>query len=64
MKQEKLSHIIETYRKQAQAAEQAGLWDKANEMQDFADFVEENLDVFLEDAYTREAELWEEFENY
>jgi hypothetical protein len=33
-------------------------------MQDFADFVEENLDVFLEDAYTREAELWEEFENY
>ena len=23
-----------------------------------------NSDVFLEDAYTRESELWEEYENY
>lgn len=64
MKQEHLTEIIERYRKQAGKAREASLSDKSRELDDFADFVEQNLDVFLEDAYTRESELWEEYENY
>jgi len=26
--------------------------------------VEDNLDAFLDEAYTMESELWEEYENY
>jgi len=32
-------------------------------MDDFADFVENNAGAFLDDAYSRESELWEEYEN-
>jgi len=64
MKQEHLTEIIERYRKQAGKAREASLFDKSRELDDFADFVEQNSDVFLEDAYTRESELWEEYENY
>ncbi|MDD2538632.1 MAG: hypothetical protein WC377_06265 [Bacteroidales bacterium] len=64
MKQEHLTEIIERYRKQAGKAREASLSDKSRELDDFADFVEQNSDVFLEDAYTRESELWEEYENY
>lgn len=38
--------------------------DKSREMDEFADFLEDNLESFLEDAYTMESELWEEYENY
>ena len=64
MKQEHLTEIFERYRKQAGKAREASLSDKSRELDDFADFVEQNSDVFLEDAYTRESELWEEYENY
>ena len=64
MEQDKLSHIMEAYRRRAKMAEKAGLWDKANEMNDFADFIEDNFDAFHEEAYTRESELWEEYEAY
>ncbi|MDD2263224.1 MAG: hypothetical protein PHW20_13300 [Clostridia bacterium] len=37
--------------------------DKSREMDDFADFVEKNSGSFLEDAYTKESELWEEYDN-
>lgn len=64
MKQERLNAIIEHYRKRAWSAREASLMDKSREMDEFADFVEENMESFLEDAYTKESELWEEYENY
>jgi len=63
MKQERIVEIIELYRHRAKAAREASLLDKSLEMDDFADFVEKNSGSFLEDAYTKESELWEEYEN-
>ncbi len=63
MKQERLSEIIELYRHRAKTARDASLFDKSREMDDFADFVENNAGAFLDDAYSRESELWEEYEN-
>jgi len=64
VEQEKLKGIIDHYRKRAQSAREASLKDKSREMDEFADFLEDNLESFLEDAYTSESELWEEYENY
>ncbi|HOO43273.1 MAG TPA: hypothetical protein PLC77_06110 [Bacteroidales bacterium] len=63
MKQEMLTQIIELYRHRAQTAREASLLDKSREMDDFADFVEDNSGSFLDDAYSKESELWEEYEN-
>lgn len=63
MKQERIVEIIELYRHRAKAAREASLLDKSREMDDFADFVEKNSRSFLEDAYTKESELWEEYDN-
>ncbi|HHV04721.1 MAG: hypothetical protein WCQ69_06490 [Bacteroidales bacterium] len=64
MKQDRLKAIIDHYRNRAQSARKASLMDKSREMDEFADFVEDNIESFLEDAYTEESELWEEYENY
>ncbi|MFA5444152.1 MAG: hypothetical protein WC128_04335 [Bacteroidales bacterium] len=64
MKQERLNEIIELYRHRAKAALEASLMDKSREMDDFADYVENNSGSFLDDAYTKESELWEEYENF
>lgn len=64
MEQERLRAIIDHYRNRAQSAREVSLMDKSREMDEFADFLEDNLESFLEDAYTMESELWEEFENY
>ncbi len=58
-----LTQIIELYRHRAQTAREASLLDKSREMDDFADFVEDNSGSFLDDAYSKESELWEEYEN-
>lgn len=63
MKQERIVEIIELYRHRAKAAREASLLDKSREMDDFADFVENNSGSFLDDAYSKESELWEEYEN-
>ena len=63
MKQERIVEIIELYRHRAKTAREASLLDKSREMDDFADFVEKNSGSFLEDAYTNESELWEEYDN-
>ncbi|HBG52736.1 MAG TPA: hypothetical protein DDW70_00765 [Rikenellaceae bacterium] len=64
MEQERLRAIIDHYRNRAQSAREVSLMDKSREMDEFADFLEDNLESFLEDAYTMESELWEEYENY
>ncbi|HNR27699.1 MAG TPA: hypothetical protein PKY83_03350 [Bacteroidales bacterium] len=64
MEQERVRAIIDRYRSRAQSAREASQIDKSREMEEFADFVEDNLDAFLDEAYTMESELWEEYENY
>ena len=64
MEQERLRAIIDHYKNRAQSAREVSLMDKSREMDEFADFLEDNLESFLEDAYTMESELWEEYENY
>jgi len=58
-----LNQIVDSYRHRAKAARDASLLDKSREMDDFADFVEDNSGSFLDDAYSKESELWEEYEN-
>jgi hypothetical protein len=62
MKKEQLIGIISKYRKLSEAASKERKQDKAQEMEEFADFVEENMDLYQDDAYQRETELWEDYE--
>lgn len=63
MNKEQLRAIITKYRKMAENASTERRLDKAQECEEFANFVEENLDLYQDQAYQSESELWEDYES-
>ncbi len=63
MNKEQLRGIINKYRKLAETAAKDHRMDKAQECEEFARFVEENFDLYQDEAYQNESELWEDYES-